>query len=70
MVHSYGKVCITPSPTLASQYKHPKARGILNGCNTTEFTPEEGQKILNLHPRWLYVGRIGKEKNVDALRFV
>ena len=68
--HSCSRVCITPSPTLAGQYKHPKALGILNGCNTTEFTPEGNlhKDIINLpSPRWLYVGRISKEKNVDVL---
>lgn len=66
--HSLGEICITPSPTLSKTYNH-KAIGILNGCNTKEFTinGEYHKDIVNLpSPKWLYVGRIGKEKNIDA----
>lgn len=67
--HSFSRACITPSPTLARQYKHPNAQGILNGCDTSEFTNKgkihkEIEKIKG--PKWLYVGRISPEKNIDA----
>ena len=66
--HSFSKVCITPSPSLAKLYKHPSCVSILNGCNTSDFKAEGtiDFSISSLpRPLWLYVGRVSVEKNID-----
>lgn len=68
--HSFSEVCISPSPTLALMNPHKKSVGILNGCNLQEFT-SEGPYHYDIYklpkPRWLYVGRITEEKNIQSL---
>ena len=68
--HSFSEVCITPSPTLALMNPHKKSVGIVNGCNLQEFS-DKGPYHYDIYqlpkPRWLYVGRITKEKNITGL---
>ncbi len=68
--HSFSNVCISPSPSLAKLNNHPNSIGILNGCNITEFN-RDGKKHPDLDnlsgPKWLYVGRVEKEKNIQDL---
>ena len=70
--HSWSSAVITPSPSMAENLRAqiPHVTGILNGCDTTSFSPD-GPKCPEMedlaHPIWLYVGRVCKEKNVGAL---
>lgn len=68
--HSFSTACISPSPSLSKLYTHHNSIGILNGCNINEFN-REGPSNPDLYdiegPKWLYVGRVEKEKNIQAL---
>ena len=68
--HNFSEVCISPSPTLALMNPHKKSIGILNGCNLQDFS-HKGPYHYDIYklpkPRWLYVGRITEEKNINSL---
>lgn len=70
LFHSFSEACISPSPSLAKLNNHSNSIGILNGCNVNEFT-NQGDLHYDLSelpsPKWLYVGRVEKEKNIQAL---
>eukprot|EP00040_Diaphanoeca_grandis_P003155 m.23961 g.23961 ORF g.23961 m.23961 type:complete len:422 (-) comp14430_c0_seq1:140-1405(-) len=71
--HGRSQRVITPSPSMGRELIHEKlvgpekCRPIMNGCNTSAFTPN-GPKCAEMKdmakPIWLYVGRVSQEKNV------
>ena len=67
--HSFSKACITPSPTLAKQYKHPNAIGILNGCNTSEFTTE-GKLHKDIETIESYGEKVGQYNVQNKIRIL
>lgn len=70
--HSWSQCCITPSPSMAEILRPntPRVAGIMNGCDTTNFTTE-GPMCPEMEglarPIWLFAGRVCREKNIDAL---
>ena len=68
--HKYSECCISPSVKLAELNNHKRSVGILNGCDTKNFS-SEGDKDTNIlknkKPLWLYVGRITEEKNIKEI---
>eukprot|EP00753_Platysulcus_tardus_P016795 PLAT6043.2.p1 GENE.PLAT6043.2~~PLAT6043.2.p1 ORF type:complete len:393 (-),score=165.97 PLAT6043.2:30-1157(-) len=72
--HARSRAVITPSASMADMLREQEQLtgvvAIPNGCDTSAFTPD-GPRARELEamkrPIWLYVGRLGREKNVEAL---